>query len=86
MQWLDDLDDLALAMVQVVERLHWPCLKIGFGAACTLLIVSSAEAIGVWIPALMGIAVGSLVLWAAGIGVRERRPTTSPRPSVSPNA
>lgn len=88
MQWLDDVDDLVLAMVHVTERLHWPCLEVAFAAACALLVVSSADIIGVWVPALTGIALAGVVLWAAGIGVRElqRLPAPIPDPSISRNA
>ncbi len=88
MQWLDDLDDLALASVQAVERLRWSCLEVGFVAACGLAIASFANVLGSWVPAFAWIAVGSLVLWAAGITVRElpRLIDMTARSAANPNA
>ena len=86
MQWLDDLDDFVVAIVHVVERLRWPCLQIGFGAACGLVVVNLAHASLAWVSTLTWVALGSLALWVTGIGVRELADTSTPRPSVSSNA
>jgi hypothetical protein len=86
MQWLDDLDDLVVAIVHMVERLRWPCLQIGFSAACGLVVVSLAQASLAWVSVLTWVALASLALWAAGIGVCELADMSAPRSSVSSNA
>ena len=68
--WLDDLDDLLFGVVLAVERLRWPCLKVGFTAACLLAAAGSAEALAGWIDALEWIALGSVLLWAAAVAIR----------------
>lgn len=69
--WLDDLDDLAFAIVSALERLRWPCLKIGFVAACGLAVVSLADLAASWAPALFWIALVSVSFWAAALIARE---------------
>jgi len=88
MQWLDDLDDLAFALIQAAERLRWPCLELGFAAACTLWLAQFADAVGVWVPMLACVALGSLVLWAAGLTLHgfPRVAGTAEHGAVSPKA
>ncbi len=69
--WLDDLDDVAFAIVSVLERLRWPCLEIGFAAACGLAVVSFADFAASWAPALFWTALVSVMFWAAALIARE---------------
>lgn len=71
LQWLDDLDDLAFAVVYAVERLRRPCLEIGVAAACGLVVVSVADSLVNWGPALFWTALASVMLWVAALIARE---------------
>jgi len=88
LQWLDDLDDLVFAAVYAVERLRWPCLKVGFTAACGLVVVRFADILVSWVPALVWTALASVTLWLAAVIVREfpGLAAGSQRPPVTPNA
>jgi hypothetical protein len=65
-QWLDDLDDLILAMPVVLERLRWRCLQVGVLAAVILAGMALAGCFLTLMPALASVAMTSVVLWAAG--------------------
>lgn len=69
--WLDDLDDLVFAFVYAVERLRWPCLEIGFAAACGLAVVSFADILVSWVPALFWTALASVMFWVVALLARE---------------
>lgn len=84
MQWLDDLDDLVIAIVHSVERLRWPCLQIGFGAAVALALATNANAAQAWLAALTWTAIASLLLWASAIALAGL-PETRARAPRSPN-
>ena len=88
LQWLDDLDDAVFAVVPAVERLRWPCLQIGLAAACGQAAASLAEVPGSLAPALVSVALGSVVLWAADITIRElpRLAGAAAQRASSPNA
>jgi len=88
LQWLDDLDDGVFAVVPAVERLRWPCLQISLAAACGLAFVSFAEVLAGLAPALVWVALASLLLWAFGIAIRElpRVAGAAVQQAASPNA
>jgi len=88
MQWLDDADDVVFALVQMLERLRWPCLELAFVAACTLAIARAADVLGGWVPLLLWVTLGALALWTAGLMVRvtPRRTDRPVSPFTSPNA
>lgn len=69
--WLDDLDDLLFAVVSGVERLRWPCLEIGFSAACGLVVIRFADILVSWAPVLAWTALASVVLWIAALVASE---------------
>lgn len=69
--WLDDLDDLVFAVVYDAERLRWPCLEIGFTAACGLVVGRFADILASWIPALAWTALASVMFWIAALIARE---------------
>ncbi|NIW25343.1 MAG: hypothetical protein GWN29_12680 [Gammaproteobacteria bacterium] len=69
--WLDDLDDLVFAVVYAVERLRWAILEIGFAAACGLAVVSFADVLVSWVPALFLTALASVMFWLAALLARE---------------
>jgi len=88
LQWLDDLDDLVFAVACGVERFRWPCLKIGFTAACGLVVIRFADILVGWVPALIWTALASVMLWLTAVVVRELPGLAagSQRPAVTPNA
>ncbi len=69
--WLDDLDDLVFSVVYAIERMRWPCLEVGFSAACGLAVVSFADVLASWVPALFWTALASVMLWVAALIARE---------------
>jgi hypothetical protein len=69
--WIDDLDDLVFSVVYAVERLRWRCLEIGFAAASGLAVVSFADILVSWVPALFWTALVSVMFWVAALVARE---------------
>ena len=69
--WLDDLDDLAFAVLCAVERLRWQCLEIGSAAACGLVVVNLADVLVSWVPALFWTALASVMFWSIALLARE---------------
>jgi flagellar biosynthesis protein FliQ len=65
-QWLDDLDDLVLALPLILERLRWRCLQVGVLAAVILAGTALAGRFLTLMPALVSVAMTSVLLWAAG--------------------
>ena len=88
LQWLDDLDDLVFAVVYGVERFRWPCLKVGFTAACGLVVIRFADILLDWVTALVWTALASVMLWLTAVIVRELSglAASSQRPPVTPSA
>ena len=64
LQWFDDLDDLAYAMLSTWQRRRLLCLQLGFAAA---LILSCLEVSGpwtLWVVTLLSASLGSVLVWA----------------------
>ena len=76
LQWLDDLDDLVSALLQIAERARWPSLKIAFVAALSLVVARIVALPDVWGPLLSSVSLGGLILWAAGTWLVARQAAT----------
>jgi hypothetical protein len=70
-QWLDDLDDILLAIPAVLERLRWRSLQVSMGAATGMMAVVLADRCVELMPILAGLAAASLLLWGAGLAAAE---------------
>jgi len=81
LQWLDEIDDAACALVQAIERLRLPFLELGYAAACALVVDHFARLPDAWTHALASIAVAGVVLWALGSMV-PALPSVAPRPGA----
>lgn len=66
-QWLDDLDDLIVAIPLTWERLRQFCLRIGLIAALSFAAAELSRIATVWAPGLAATAAVSVGIWLIGV-------------------
>jgi hypothetical protein len=62
-QWLDDLDDIVMALPLAWARLRVRCLQTGLLAAVVLAVTSTGQPPIVVAGVTSGVALGSVLLW-----------------------